>query len=770
MHTAKKLNSIGNDIERLKKELEYGLALKEITNRIHSAKDQNEIFVGLGDDILELFNADRVTIYAIDGVNKELYSRFITGDGIKEIRVPVSPESIVGFTASSGKLVNIFDAYNDGELGRIHPNLRFDATWDQKTGYRTTQVLVAPIIFEKYLLGAIQLINKKNGSPFTSENEESVAEMAKILGIAFYNQIKMGKRWNSKFDYLIRHHIITSQELEEAVKEAGDQREDVESTLMRRFKVSKEDMGKSLSAFYECRFLHFKERTPVPEELLVGLKISYLRKNLWLPIAREDGKVVIAINNPSDLQMTDFIKSKFGDEECEFRVVLKTDILQYINVFFGEEAKNESIGDILNKLDDDGQVGDVGFDTTTQEVSENDSAIVQLVNMIIMDAYHKGASDIHIETYPGRKNTDVRLRIDGLCVPYQTVPYSHKMAVVSRIKIMAQLDIAERRLPQDGKIKFQIPGRKEIELRVATIPTAGGTEDIVMRILAASESIPLNKLGMSKRNIDQFSNIVKQPYGIILVVGPTGSGKTTTLHSALNLINEPERKIWTAEDPVEITQYRLRQVQVHPKIGLTFAAAMRAFLRADPDVIMVGEMRDEETVSTGIEASLTGHLVFSTLHTNSAPETITRLLDMGMDPFNFADALLGVLAQRLIRTLCKECKKPYSPTKENFDNLMMEYGEARFESLNLTYSKDITFYKPAGCPACNNIGYKGRMGIHELLIGSDGVKALIQNRARVEEIRQLAMKEGMRTLKQDGIEKAIKGYTDIKQVKAVCIK
>ena len=770
MHTAKKLNNIGTDIERLKKELEYGLALKEITNRIHSAKDQNEIFVGLGDDILELFDADRVTIYAIDGVNKELYSRFITGDGIKEIRVSVSPESIAGFTASSGKLVNISDAYNHGELGRIHPHLRFDATWDQKTGYRTTQVLVAPIIFEKYLLGAIQLINKKNGSPFTSENEESVAEMAKILGIAFYNQIKMGKRWDSKFDYLIKNHIITSQELEEAVKEAGDQREDVEYTLMRRFKVSKEDMGKSLSAFYECRFLQFNERTPVPEELLAGLKISYLRKNLWLPIGREDSKVVIAINNPSDLQMTDFIKSKFGDKECEFRVVLKADILQYINVFFGEEARNEPIGDILNKLDDDGQVGDFGFDTITQEVSENDSAIVQLVNMIIMDAYHKGASDIHIETYPGRKNTDVRLRIDGLCVPYQNVPYSHKMAVVSRLKIMAQLDIAERRLPQDGKIKFQIPGRKEIELRVATIPTAGGTEDIVMRILAASESIPLNKLGMSKRNIDQFSKIVKQPYGIILVVGPTGSGKTTTLHSALNLINEPERKIWTAEDPVEITQYRLRQVQVHPKIGLTFAAAMRAFLRADPDVIMVGEMRDEETVSTGIEASLTGHLVFSTLHTNSAPETITRLLDMGMDPFNFADALLGVLAQRLIRTLCKECKKPYSPTKKIFDNLMMEYGEAHFESLNLTYSKDITFYKPAGCPACNNTGYKGRMGIYELLIGSDGVKALIQNRARVEEIRQLAMKEGMRTLKQDGIEKAIKGYTDIKQVKAVCIK
>jgi type II secretory ATPase GspE/PulE/Tfp pilus assembly ATPase PilB-like protein len=344
------------------------------------------------------------------------------------------------------------------------------------------------------------------------------------------------------------------------------------------------------------------------------------------------------------------------------------------------------------------------------------------------------------------------------------------MAVVSRIKIMSQLDIAERRLPQDGKIKFKIRGGREIELRVATLPTSGGTEDVVMRILAASEPIPLDKLAMSDRNLNLFKEIVQKPYGIVMVVGPTGSGKTTTLHSALGFINTPEKKIWTAEDPVEITQYRLRQVQVRPKIGLNFAAAMRAFLRADPDVIMVGEMRDEETVSTGIEASLTGHLVFSTLHTNSAPETITRLLDMGMDPFNFADALLGVLAQRLLRTLCKECKKPYNPSEEEFKNLVMEYGEEYFKDLDIAYSQDMTFYTPVGCPTCNNTGYKGRMGIHELLIASDEIKALIQNKARVEEIREQAMKECMRTLKQDGIEKAIKGYTDVKQVRAVCIK
>jgi type II secretory ATPase GspE/PulE/Tfp pilus assembly ATPase PilB-like protein len=765
---AKKTDNTENNVEKLKKEVEYGLALREITNRIHSAKNINEILVDLKDDMLRVFDADRITIYAVDGVKKELYSRFMVGNGIKEIRVPVNPESIAGYTAYSKELVNISNAYDTEQLKSINPGLRFDKSWDQKTGYKTVQVLAAPIIFERYLLGVIQLINKKDNADFTVEDQISITEIAKILGIAFYNQIKIRKRRSSKFDYLVTNHIITSRELEEAIKDAREQREEIESILMRRFKISKSDIGKALSDFYKCRFVQFDDKTVIPGELLVGLKVSYLKKTLWVPLEKNGDKIVIVIDNPTDLQRTDFIKAKFGKRSCEFVVALKGDIISYLTLFFGEEASRETISDILNKLDDEDDVGE--FDTLDQQVSEDDSAIVQLVNKIITEAYNRDASDIHVETYPGKSNTEIRLRIDGMCVPYQTIPYSHKMAVVSRIKIMSQLDIAERRLPQDGKIKFKIRGGREIELRVATLPTSGGTEDVVMRILAASEPIPLDKLAMSDRNLNLFKEIVQKPYGIVMVVGPTGSGKTTTLHSALGFINTPEKKIWTAEDPVEITQYRLRQVQVRPKIGLNFAAAMRAFLRADPDVIMVGEMRDEETVSTGIEASLTGHLVFSTLHTNSAPETITRLLDMGMDPFNFADALLGVLAQRLLRTLCKECKKPYNPSEEEFKNLVMEYGEEYFKDLDIAYSQDMTFYTPVGCPTCNNTGYKGRMGIHELLIASDEIKALIQNKARVEEIREQAMKECMRTLKQDGIEKAIKGYTDVKQVRAVCIK
>jgi len=292
-----------------------------------------------------------------------------------------------------------------------------------------------------------------------------------------------------------------------------------------------------------------------------------------------------------------------------------------------------------------------------------------------------------------------------------------------------------------------------------------------MRILAAGEPIPLAKMGFSERNYENFISAVVNPYGLILVCGPTGSGKTTTLHSALAYINKTETKIWTAEDPVEITQKGLRQVQVKPKIGFNFAAAMRSFLRADPDVIMVGEMRDKETTHIGIEASLTGHLVFSTLHTNSAPESIVRLLDMGMDPFNFADAILCIMAQRLVRTLCPDCKKEFNPSKAEYDELVREYDPEQFEKIvKIPYSNDLILFKPAGCEMCNNTGYRGRMGIHELLMGTDVMKASVQRRAKMEEIRDQAILDGMTTLKQDGIEKIFAGHSDLLQVRKVCIK
>ena len=373
---------------------------------------------------------------------------------------------------------------------------------------------------------------------------------------------------------------------------------------------------------------------------------------------------------------------------------------------------------------------------------------------------------------------------------YIEIPSTYRNALVTRLKIMCDLDISEKRKPQDGKIKFKKYGPLDIELRVATLPSQGGVEDVVMRILASGEPIPLDNMGFSVRNLELVKKTVSKPYGLFFVCGPTGSGKTTTLHSILKHINTPDTKIWTAEDPVEITQKGLRQVQVNKKAGLDFATVMRAFLRADPDVIMVGEMRDKETVSTGIEASLTGHLVFATLHTNSAPESISRLLDMGMDPFNFADALLGILAQRLAKRLCKDCKKPHIANQEEIKALLTEYAtelmstetwkkdsSAAYKNLYAEWVKlfaddkgQITLYEPVGCEKCSGTGYRGRVGLHELLIGTDALKKGIQEHARVAELFAIALEEGMRTLKQDGIEKVLLGITDIHQVRAVCIK
>ena len=755
----------------LEEQLRFQKKLNNITNRIHAAKDTNDILLNLQNEILTLFDADRITIYMVDGIKKQIVSKFKTGNEVAEIRVALGGGSIAGYCAASGRLISISNAYDDKELKSLNQDLSFDKSWDEKTGYRTTQVLVCPVSYNKYLLGVIQLINKKSGKSFTSEDQTSVQEIAKVLGIAFFNNQKAAqKRRPTKFDYLIANSIITERDLENAIATARKSKKAVEAVLISDLQVSKEDIGKSLAAYYKTRFVPFDEKMVIPGDVLKGLRPSFLKNNVFVPVSQNNNRVLIAMENPDYLPARDTIRRLIPGKEFEYCVALKEDIFKMIDLFFDVKRSSlledtGSIEDILGQLEStDDEASD-----EAERLSEEDSAIVQLVNKMIIDAHNRNASDIHIEPRHGKNNAHIRFRIDGACQLYQTIPFTYKRAIVSRVKIMSDLDISERRLPQDGKIKFKKYAPLDVELRVATIPTAGGNEDVVLRILAGGEPLPLEKMGMSERNFKVFVEMITKPYGIVLVVGPTGSGKTTTLHAALHYINKPETKIWTAEDPVEITQDGLRQVQVHPKIGFDFATAMRAFLRADPDVIMVGEMRDHETVATGIEASLTGHLVFSTLHTNSAPETITRLLDMGMDPFNFADALLGVLAQRLVRTLCSDCKEKYNPTQEEFDTLVRSYA-GDFDKLGVTYNSDLVLYRPKGCPRCGNTGYRGRTGIHEILVGSDALKSLIQGRAKMEEIREQAVEDGMTSLMQDGIRKVLLGMTDLIQVRKVCIK
>ncbi len=569
-------------------------------------------------------------------------------------------------------------------------------------------------------------------------------------------------------DSLVYRGIISLSNMTAAVDESVGSVIDLEALLLDRYAVPKEALGSALSDFYQCPYLPYDERTVIDADLLKTLNLDYLKKNLWLPIARRGSLIDVLTSDPHDFDKGWDVRRTFPGMTIRYAVGLRRDIEQLLHLAKGQGTSG-SIGAILGELVNEIHL-EAAIDRVSGGIDENDSAIVRLTNQVIAEADRLGASDIHIEPYADRKDMAVRLRIDGTCFTYMRIPAAYRRAVVSRIKVMANLDISERRRPQDGKIRYRLAKDREIELRVATLPTSGQDEDVVLRLLTAKQPMPLDAMEFAPAILQAIQAIAEKPHGIILCVGPTGSGKTTTLHAILKHINTDERKIWTAEDPIEITQDGLRQVQVHPKIGLTFATAMRAFLRADPDVIMIGEMRDKETADIAIEASLTGHLVLSTLHTNSAVETVIRLLDLGCDSFNFADAMLGVLAQRLCKRICIQCKEAYHPSRLEYDDLVQGYGLREWEQRGIADAMSMTLYRGRGCDLCNRTGFKGRVPLHELLIGSEEMKSRIQSKARTVEMLSVAMREGMTTLVQDGIQKVLQGVTTYRQVRSVAMK
>ncbi len=789
MSTVSSLTPENSQLASADSRLHFFQKLQAVTNKIHATGNLDQIMLELPKDICDLFDCDRITIYAISNDKSFIVSKVKTGlHSFSDLELPISPQSMAGYAAHFKRIVRVRDVYDDVELQSHNPPLHFLREVDKRTGYRTKQMLIAPLLDTQSgeLLGVIQLINNRSGEPFAEVAEAGVKELCATLAIAFTQRLKPSPPVRSKYDSLVADAVLSAPEFELATRSARRKNVDIEEILISEFQVKLPLIGQALAKFYGVPYEPHKPERVKPVDLLKNLKRDYVEQNQWLPLDDgKDGMLILALD-PERIKASRILSNIFPKSRFTYRVSTNLEFQQTLDLFYGAADDTTSVGDLLSDMQgSDEEVSEI-VDNELSAAAENE--LVKLVNRIIVDAYRQGASDIHIEPRPGKEKTLIRFRKDGSLEPYIEIPASYRSAISARIKIMCDLDISERRKPQDGKIKFKKYGPLDIELRVATIPSAGGVEDIVMRILAAGEPIALDKLGVLPHNLVRLKNTVSKPYGLFFVCGPTGSGKTTTLHSVLHHLNTPDTKIWTAEDPVEITQKGLRQVQVNRKSGLDFATAMRAFLRADPDIIMVGEMRDKETVSMGIEASLTGHLVFATLHTNSAPESIVRLLDMGMDPFNFSDALLGILAQRLAKRLCS-CKVAYAPSAEEFQQLLNEYCEellntesfkkdaqAGRDAVIAKWKKDyansqgqFTLYKAVGCEKCSG-GYKGRVGLHELMTGTDRVKKLLQEHARVAQLLAAALEDGMLTLKMDGIEKILSGITDMKQVRAVCIK
>jgi len=790
-------------VQELEQKVARAEQVKEIINRIHSAKDLDHIVVDLRDEILQVLDAELLTLYVVDAERREIYSKFLDINKIREIRVPISERSIAGFVAKFRRPVNIADAYSRAELRAISPALTFDSSWDRKSGSRTKQILTYPIVADgKYLMGVIQLVNKKSGGRFTQKDEDAVAELAKTLGIAFFNRLKVSRRIPTKFDDLVAHNRITQADLEQAIREAQQGQLDLETVLLEQYQVPRADIGKSLSQFYRCPFLEYDGLTSLDPELLGSLNPETLRSNAWIPLKCDKDGVHILSDDPNNLNRIQEIKRAFPGRPIRFAVGLRADILQFLDAVTGpvghipgeasaadtpsrsagaeapvsvvtappvcEAATRETVDEAVREREPETPTEPTAPDQECGSGDASEAGVARVADRIMRDACRVGASHVHIEPQGGQRACVIRFRVDGLCVEHATVSAANGLALVARCKAAAGLDLAERSTPQEGRGTYVVD-KQELALRVVTLPTAGSSEDVVMHLMPASAPMALDQLGLAERNLHAVQTIASKTAGLFLCGSPPGAGATAALGAILGAVNAAERKVWSIQDPIEMAHAGLRQVQTQPARGVTVAAAIRAALRADPDVIAVDLVRNRDTWDALLEAALAGHLVLGTLRTSGAVETVSRLLDMGLDCFGVADALVGVLAQRLCRSVCAKCREAYHPPQEEFDELAQVCGEAVLQKLGYAYTDGLVLYRGTGCEVCRGSGLHGRIGLHELLLGTDRIKRAILKRATPEQLRKVAADEGMTTLLQDGAVKVLQGRTTLQQVRAATI-
>jgi type IV pilus assembly protein PilB len=553
-------------------------------------------------------------------------------------------------------------------------------------------------------------------------------------------------------EILLRRGIVSPDQVSEAEQMARNNQAKLGDCLVQLGYVTGEDVTRAMAEFHDLDYVDLNEVT-IPEEVVEMVPETIARENATLPLTVTGEELKIILSDPMDIETVEKLRFILN-RQVQIALAPRENILEAINRYYGQ-IEGESADSMLQEFTDtaidftetDTQVTDIG----DGDMDESAAPIVRLVQLMISEAVQLRASDIHIEPFEDRVR--IRYRIDGILIERDSPPRRLLGAIISRIKILGQMDIAERRRPQDGRIKITAGG-KVLDLRVSAIPTNHG-QSVVMRLLDSDNiKIGVRQLGLSSQNFDQFQELIRRPNGIILVTGPTGSGKTTTLYAALNTLNRPDRKIITAEDPVEYYLPGINQVEVKHSIGLDFSRIIRSMLRQAPNIILVGEMRDQETASMGIQASLTGHLVFSTLHTNDAPSAVTRMIDMGVPGYLVASSVIGVMAQRLVRVNCGRCKQPFTPTEE----VLEEFG------ITPEMAAKATFIKSKGCSYCNHTGYRGRVGLFEMMMITGKIRELIFKNESAPNIRKVAMAQGMGTLFHDGIIKIMEGTTTFDEV------
>ncbi|MCF8027069.1 MAG: Flp pilus assembly complex ATPase component TadA [Desulfobacteraceae bacterium] len=755
----------------LKSEVAYRSKLQEISNAVYAASDIDGILIDAAGDIVEIMGARRITIYYIDGIQRELVSRFKSGDEINEIRVPVNKHSIAGYCAVTRQMVNIRNVYDARELAGIDPELGFDRSWDEKTGFETRQVLAAPIVFQSVVLGAIQLINRKKGGPFSAGDEKKLSELATILGIALYKQQQMTARLKGRFNLLLENYIITREELDDAVIAARERNKPVERFLVEDMEIDKSDVLKSLSRYYNLPAVEYSDDMDLPADIIAGLDPGMMEKQECVPAGFENGDLLVAMADPGDLECLARIREQFSGYTVRAAVAMKKDVLNMLRLAADMQSRPARSLQ-THVLTASGPVDQ--RDESSALLTEKSPEVAEFLRNLLAEACRRGASAIHFEPEPDQMEIRLRFRTDGVCAPGQTISASLYQALVLRVKAMAGLDIARTGPHQHGRLRFQSEEGRDAVFQVTIIATAGGREDLVMRMQPAAAPMSIDALGLGTNTRQAFAHALEHAHGLILVSGPPKSGRTTTLHAALAQINAEEKKIWTAEKNLEILQPGLRQVRVEPAAGYDYAVALESFVYADADSILIDDMPDGKTANAAVSACLSGKLVLSGFTGPGAPETLARLVVMDADAFHLAEALICILSQRLVRTLCTRCRQARHPGRKEYDQLVSLYGKAAFaRDIDIAFSKNLTFYAPAGCPECSHTGYKGQTGIFELLSVTDEIRDIIQTRPPGRHlgpmIREHAVSRGMSTLFQDGIAKVFAGHCDLAQVRRACL-